>query len=124
MARRAKFEISGRFPSLNEYIGLCRRNRYRANAMKKRETTRAASAARGLDPFTRPVVVSFLWVEPNRRRDLDNVAFAKKFVLDGLVWAGVIENDNATHVVGLRDDFAYDSKDPRVEVVIEEWDGD
>lgn len=122
MARRAKFEISGRFPSLNEYIGVCRRNKYRANQMKRRETSRAARAARGVDPFTEPVVVSFLWVEQDRRRDLDNIAFAKKFVLDGLVEAGVIENDNARHVVGLRDEFSYDKQNPHVEVVIEECD--
>ena len=122
MARRASLTIRGRFPSLNEYINACRRNRYRANTMKKRETTRAAVAARGVRPFHKPVRVRFLWIEKDKRRDLDNIAFAKKFVLDGLVSAGVLENDNAAHVVGLRDEFAYDKQNPRVEVVIEECD--
>ena len=110
--------ILGRFPSLNEYVNACRRNRYTANRMKKQETSRAAQAARGVSPFHEPVVVEFLWVEPNKRRDLDNVAFAKKFILDGLVHAGVIADDNAKHVVGLSDTFAYDNKNPRVEVTI------
>ena len=88
--------------------------------MKKRETSRAASAARGVAPFKKPVRVSFLWVEKDKRRDLDNIAFAKKFILDGLVSAGVLENDNATRVIGLNDEFAYDKKNPRIEVVIEE----
>ena len=48
-----------------------------------------------------PVTVRFTWVEGNRRRDIDNVAFAKKFVLDGLVQAGVIGNDTPQYVTCL-----------------------
>lgn len=116
--RSEHITIIGRFPSLNEYINVCRRNRYTANRVKKQETSRAANAARGVSPFHEPVVVEFLWVEKDKRRDIDNVAFAKKFVLDGLVQAGVIANDNAKHVVGLSDKFAYDKNNPRVEVTI------
>lgn len=86
--------------------------------MKHTETSRAANAARGVRSFHEPVTVEFLWVEKDRRRDLDNVAFAKKFVLDGLVQAGVIADDNAKHVVGLSDSFAYDKSNPRVVVTI------
>ena len=32
--------------------------------------------------FTRPVVIRYLWIEPSRRRDKDNIAFAKKFIQD------------------------------------------
>ena len=121
-ARRASLTIPGRFPSLNEYVAAGRRNRYQSAKIKQTETTRAARAAAGIAPFSCPVRVSFLWVEPNRRRDLDNVAFSKKFILDGLVAAGVLVDDSPRYVVGLQDAFEYDKTNPRVEVVIEECD--
>lgn len=54
-----------------------------------------------------PVKVNFLWIEENGKRDLDNICFAKKFILDALVRAGVIENDNRKHIVGFIDNFEY-----------------
>lgn len=114
------FTIEGRFPSLNDYVDAERRNRFAAAKMKRRETerARAAAAASGIPAFTGRVTVRFLWVEPNRRRDLDNVAFAKKFVLDGMVAAGVIEGDGQSHVVGLADLFEIDPVRPRVVVEV------
>lgn len=73
--------------------------------------------------FTRPVVIHYTWIEPNRRRDKDNIAFAKKFIQDSLVHAGVLQNDGWKHIEHFTDDFAVDPKNPRVEVVIEEFEG-
>lgn len=114
------FTIEGRFPSLNEYVEAERRNRFAGAKMKRRETERArlAAASSGMPAFTGCVTVRFLWIEPNRRRDLDNVAFAKKFVLDGMVAAGVIEGDGQSHVVGLADFFEVDPARPRVMVEV------
>lgn len=121
---RAGMVIEGRFPSLNDYVDAERLNRYRGAAMKRAQTerARAAAVAQGLPRFTGPVAVRFLWVEPNRRRDLDNVAFAKKFVLDGLVAAGVLENDGQRHVVALQDSFEVDPANPRVMVEVTDVD--
>lgn len=117
---RAGMVIEGRFPSLNDYVDAERANRHVGAKMKRRETARAeaAAVAQGLPRFAGPVAVHFLWVEPNRRRDLDNVAFAKKFVLDGLVAAGVLEGDGQRHVVALRDSFEVDPANPRVMVEV------
>ena len=116
----ATFTISGRMTGANEYIRELNSDRNAGNRIKRRETDRAAWSARAahMPTFFRPVQVSFLWVEPNRRRDLDNVAFAKKFVLDGLVRAQVIANDTAACVTALHDRFAYDREHPRVEVTV------
>ena len=73
--------------------------------------------------FTRPVVIHYTWIEPNRRRDKDNIAFAKKFIQDSLVHAGVLQNDGWKHIEHFTDDFAVDPKNPRVEVIIEEFEG-
>lgn len=116
-------EIVGRFPSLNDYISAERRNRHIAAKMKRDETERVkeAALAAGIPTFSNPVTVSFKWIEPNTRRDVDNVAFAKKFILDGLVNAGVLPSDSRKHVTGLKDDFSeVDKNNPRVVVTIEE----
>ena len=117
---RARLVIEGRMPGLNEYARVERASRYEAARMKREWTGLVSAAARahGMPRFDGPVEVSFLWVEPNRRRDLDNVAFAKKFVLDGLVMSGAIPDDSPAHVVGLADRFSYDRARPRVEVEV------
>ena len=114
-----RFTIQGRFPSLNDYVAAERANRKFGASMKRRETKRAASAAEHLAKFTNPVVVAFKWVEPNMRRDVDNIAFAHKFILDGLVAAGVLEGDSRKYVIGLQDEFPEpDPDNPRVEVTV------
>ena len=55
----------------------------------------------------RPVHVTFVWLEPNHRRDKDNVAFAKKFILDALQKKGVLPNDNNKWISGFTDEFIY-----------------
>lgn len=117
----AKFIIPGRPIGLNEYINAERSNRNYAASIKRRETKKAKDAAQGIEQFKNPVWLHFKWVEPNGRRDIDNVAFAKKFILDGLVGAGVLVNDSRQYVAGFEDDFSEIDKDnPRVEVTI--WD--
>lgn len=63
--------------------------------------------------------VRFSWFEGNRRRDKDNVAFAKKFVLDSLVESKVLESDGWDGVVSFEDRFLVgDPGEERVEVEI------
>ena len=116
-----RFTIPGRFPSLNDYIAAERANRKFGASMKRKETKRTAQAAEGLQHLTNPVIVSFRWIEPNMRRDADNVAFAKKFILDGMVMANVIAGDSRKYVIGIQDEFPEpDPDNPRVEVTIME----
>lgn len=113
--------IPGRFPSLNDYIAAERKNRHIAAKMKREETKRVADIAANSDmpTFEKPVHVYFTWVEPNRRRDVDNVAFAHKFILDGLVEAGVLKGDSRKYVTGFYDYFGKTDKDnPHVSVLI------
>ena len=114
-----RFTIQGRFPSLNDYVSAERANPRFGASMKRKETKRAAEAAEHLAKFTNPVIVSFRWIEPNMRRDVDNIAFAHKFILDGLVAAGVLEGDSRKYVIGLQDEFPEpDPDNPRVEVTV------
>ena len=62
----------------------------------------------------------FLWIEPNKKRNPDNVAAGgRKMVFDGLVTAKVIENDGWGQVAGWADSFAV-GHTPGVRVEIEE----
>lgn len=90
------------FPSLNEYISAMNRNRHIANKMKQEWTERVAweAKAQKIVPYQTPVALSFTWLEPNAKRDPDNIIFAKKFILDGLVTAGVLPNDTQKWVRG------------------------
>lgn len=119
--RRQCFVIRGRFPSFNDWQRICKNPRHRS-AMKRKHDDMVADAAteQGIVPMEGPVRYSCIWYEANMRRDLDNVAFAKKFIQDGLVQAGIIPDDSPRHVVGFSDDFALDRDDPRVEITLEE----
>ena len=119
---RQTFEIPGRLPGCNEYQRECRRNP-KAGARMKREVTEAVAwcaKAAGVRPMRPPVSVLITWVEPNMRRDKDNIRFAAKFVLDGLRDAGVIENDNWKWVAAIADRYQVNGDNPRVVVELEE----
>lgn len=107
--------IQHKFTSLNEYINKERTNRYMAAAIKKKETAIAEEAMSGLSKIDIPCRVSFTWYLTNKRRDLDNIAFAKKFILDGAVSAGVISSDNVQYVIGFEDFVEY-GEEEKVEV--------
>ena len=115
--------VPGPLPGLNEYIEAERRNKYAAANMKRRTESANISAAkeqlRGVR-LTRPVVMRYTWVERNRRRDRDNVAFARKFVQDALVRCGVLRGDGWKEIAGFTDAFAVDRERPRVEVTLRE----
>jgi len=71
-------------------------------------------------PIKSPVAIEYHWVEPNKRRDLDNIAFAKKFINDALVKIGILKGDGWRDIVALKDTFAFESRNPRVEILIRE----
>lgn len=116
------FTIPGRLPSLNEMIREARGNKYAA-ARTKREMTELCgweAKRQHVPPMTGPIILSVLWVEKDMRRDIDNIAFACKYLLDGLQLVNVIANDNWKCVNGITHRFAVDSKKPRVVVELQE----
>ena len=108
-------------PSLNQYINECRTNPYKASKFKKDLERDIGYYLQKLPSFDKPVKIHFHWIEQNRRRDLDNVAAAKKFILDAMVKVGVLTNDNRKCVAAFTDTFSYD-KEAKVVVEIMEVD--
>lgn len=108
--REVTIEIPVKLPSLNDYIRSCRGNVYAANNEKRRIEQTIGIYMRPLPRFENPVAIDFTWIEENRRRDLDNIAFAKKFILDALVKCGKLKDDNRKHVTAFTDSFRYEKK--------------
>ena len=97
--------------TLNPYINAERTNKYMGAKIKKEETERVMweCKAQKLKPIKGEVKLAFYWYVKSKRRDADNIAFGHKWILDGLVRTGIIENDNLKIVVGFTDKFIVDN---------------
>ena len=119
--------LSGEFPGLNEVIARAKKHWGVYAALKKQYSSwvklQAPSAgknpARGLG-----VGVVIDWYCRDRRRDPDNIASGKKFILDGLVQAKVLSNDGWANITYFEDRFHLDPKKPRAVVRVMVSDGD
>ncbi len=118
-----RIELPFRLPSLNEYINISRRNKFEASNFKKGIegdiiwAVRKAKTPKILNPFK----ITYTWIEKNKKRDIDNVSSAKKYILDALQKAKIIENDSPKYYVGHEDKFVYDKNiGDRVIIDIEE----
>ena len=87
-----KIFIAYEFPNWNEYIKAERGSLYHANAIKQAEKNYIAYTVRQKYTGKYPVTLTVRPHFQNKRRDLDN--FRLKGLIDGLVAAGVIVNDN------------------------------
>jgi len=103
-------EIKMKLPSLNDYVRLCRADKYGAAAYKKKLEQQIGLFTGRLPKFEKPVEIHFHWIEENKRRDYDNVCFAKKFILDELVKQGKLKDDNRKCVAAFKDTFGYGDK--------------
>lgn len=119
-----KLVISDRLPSLNEYQYACR-SHYTKGADMKRQWIMIVSAyinqqLRDIH-IDKKVVIKYKWYEPNKKRDLDNIAgFGKKVIQDALVESEILKNDGWGYIGGFSDEFFIDKENPRIEVYIEE----
>ena len=101
-----------RFPTLNEYINIERGNRMASAKLKKDCTEQVYWQCKELKakPVTSMVDVHFEW-HATGRHDPDNIDFARKFILDGLVMANVIQDDNQQHIGYLSSEIVKDTED-------------
>ena len=100
-------EIKMKLPSLNEYVNICRANPFKASKFKRELEECIMLFTNKLPVFEKPIQIHFTWVEENRKRDLDNISFAKKFILDALVKSGKLKDDNRKYVTAFTDTFEY-----------------
>ena len=123
-----QFTVLERLPGLNELIDKNRLSKYAGAALKRKTENIICMYIRGaleigtLYPVNGQCAISFTWLEPNRKRDLDNIYSAKKFVLDAMVKEKIIPNDSQKYVVSLTDHIRHIAVPTGVTVVIEEVD--
>lgn len=129
------FTVPGTLPGLNDYLKAERKFTRRGgsahsvgNDMKQENQMLICNAIRlklKRLKIQRPVHISYRFYEPNRRRDLDNIAgVAHKFIQDSLVRCGVLENDGWEQITGFSDAFFVDRHNPRIEITIREVEPD
>ena len=81
-----------------------------ASKMKKDIETMLMWQMGRLFKIKTPCFICFEWHEKTTRRDKDNVAFAKKFILDAMQKAEKLANDNNRCLIGFTDTFVYDKQ--------------
>lgn len=120
--KKTKIEIPMKLPSINEYIAACKIQKgkwNKGNQMKQDNQKQMIPFFKDLKNFDKRVKVDFTWVEKDRKRDLDNVCWAKKFILDALVQAKKIPDDSQKYVGDFADHFKL-GKEYKVIVKIKE----
>ena len=111
--------VRGKLPDFNSLLNDVKRHWKFYAKSKKYWTgvTVAECVAQRLRPVTPPVEIDFVWYN-NGRKDPDNIRIASKMIIDGLVKASILPEDNQKIIKGFTDTFYKDKDDPRVEVTI------
>lgn len=115
-----KIIIPGMLPSLNEMIDAAKTHKMKYSRMKKKYTKACQWVASQLPKNMGRIHLEITYYVPDWRTDLDNRSAGKKFLLDGLVEADVIQDDTHSYVAGWNEEFKKDKNNPRIEVEVEE----
>lgn len=110
--------IPGTMPNLNDMINDARTNKFKSAAQKHYYTEMVAFCAKKARiPKLKRVGLNITWYERNKRRDPDGVqSGGLKYIWDGLVMAGVLENDGWGQQGQVVHTMAVDKNNPRVVV--------
>ena len=110
--------IPGELPSLNAVLAGAKRHWSSYSSVKKQQTNKVHWIAKGqLTPVDGPVDLVFTWTTKNRRIDPDNTSHGAKYIIDGLVAAGILPDDGRKTIRSLTHYFPDpDPKSPRVEI--------
>jgi len=117
-AGKQRIFIEGPLPGFNSLIAASksfgrrqgrrgrRYNRYAEQKKRWEERISLIVRAGGFGPLPERAWFDFVWYEPNRLRDPDNIAAAgRKLIFDAFVRAGIMAGDGWAHVAGWRDRF-------------------
>ena len=114
--------IPGELPDLNQIISASKDHWGSYSSLKKANTQLVAFCTkRDTKRKYNKIDLEITWYCKDRRKDKDNImAGGLKMILDGLVVAGVIQNDGWAHIGSINNHFEVDKDNPRVEVCITE----
>ena len=114
-----KVLLDYKFTNLNTYINACRTNKFQANKIKQQETEYARLMFRNIPVYEPPIELIFTWHIKSVIADIDNCI--PKAIIDGLVKAKKIPDDNVKYIRKITHIYQKDTKD-FVEVEIKEMD--
>jgi hypothetical protein len=111
--------IPGPLPGMNEFSGKTSGWAYRrAKSIWALKIALAIRQAK-LQPV-KQAYLSYVWMEPSRRRDPDNfTSLGRKFILDQLVNSKILPDDGWDEIAGQSDSWAVDKDKPGVYVILE-----
>lgn len=117
------FTIEGQLPGQNEFIDSNRIHWAAANKMKKTAQENITQYMINPVEFTKPVHITIEWYEPVpigrcKRRDPDNIVFAKKFIFDAITKAGILKDDTRKEITGFTDLIFWDQEKSEIKVRI------
>ena len=113
-----KFKICYMPPNWNDYINIERTNKFKANNLKQQEKQYIWFCCKSKKYDGKyPVEIILKPHYSSMRQDLDN--FRYKGLLDGLVTAGVLKNDNLKHIQRIVIEPVFDNTEC-VEIEIKE----
>lgn len=113
----SKITLKAKIISLNKYTNANRNNRFGGSKIKKKLTNYYLNQINDFKVKEKqPLKIKITWHLTDRRKDPDNVAFNKKFVLDAFVKKGIIENDGPKQIESFQDIFVYDNQKEFLEV--------
>ena len=105
-----KILIDYKFESINNYINKCRTNVFLANKIKQKETELSRLAFLKLPKIEKyPIEIIFSWHMKSKIADLDGRL--EKNIIDGLVKAKKIPDDNVKYIQKLTHLYIPDTKD-------------
>lgn len=98
-----EIKIQGVLATLNDHDSANRANRFVGAKLKSEMTELVRLQLLRTPKAITPCLISFHW-RHSGRHDYDNIRFAAKYVLDGMVKAGVLEDDSPKFVIGFGGD--------------------
>lgn len=112
------FTINGEFPTLNEIVKVAKSHHMKYANQKKDYTALTMVQTNRVPKIDFKGDWVFTWYRKNKRNDPDNIQAGTKYIYDGLVKAGIIENDGWEQINSITHQFKVDKENPRVEVMV------
>lgn len=111
--------IDYKFKNWNEYINIERSNKYWASKTKKEEAEIIGLLCRNIKPIEKyPIKITFIKYYKHKNNDIDNIRV--KGLIDGLVKAGILKNDNMNYIEEITLKGKIDKERDGIEIIIEE----
>lgn len=117
-----QYTVLGVLPTLNDHDKANRVNRFAGAKLKKEATELVYYQLLNKPKVSKPCFITFHWYISSRA-DPDNIRIGAKYLLDGMVKAGILQDDNQKHILGFKGDYFYKvaKGDEKVVVGVEYW---